>query len=88
MSPKDEPGTLAFTECCLRVLRAARNAKPGSTIQYAATYARAGLPMTDRHEIAVQSMYILNNLAAWRGDDARTTKATLKQFAAWKGGAK
>jgi len=78
-------GTLAFNEVCQRVIWAAMNAKPGSTIQYAKSYAHAGISMTDRKMIAVQALYILSNLAGWRGDEARMVKATLKQFAAYKG---
>lgn len=78
-------GTIAFNECCQRVIRAAMNAKPGSTIQYAKSYAHVGKNMTDRKMIAVQALYILSNLAGWRGDEARMVKSTLKQFAAYKG---
>jgi hypothetical protein len=73
-------GTLAFHEACQRVIRAASQAKPDALIQYAASYAKRGMQMRDMHEIKVQALYILNNLSAWRGDEARIVKATLKGF--------
>lgn len=74
-------GTVAFNEACQRVIRAAKQAKPDSLIQFAASYAKAGVSMTDREAIRVQSLYILNNLSGWKGEEARKVKATLNQFA-------
>ena len=51
-----------------------REAKDG----YAQTYARAGLTLQDGEACRVQALYILSNLATWRGDLARETKAKLK----------
>lgn len=82
MSQTQQLGTAAFNDACKRVCRAAKSAKPGSLIHYAATYASAGRHMTDRREIRVQALYILSNLSHWRGDEARTVKAVFKQFAA------
>lgn len=73
-------GTLAFHEACQRVIRAAKDAKPGALIHYGAAYAREGMRMHDMQHIKVQALYILNNLSAWRGDEARMVKATLKGF--------
>lgn len=74
-------GTVAFNEVCLRVCNAAKNNPNNSNLQYAAGYASAGRRMHDREEIRVQALYILSNLQYWRGDEARTVKALLKQFA-------
>lgn len=73
-------GTLAFHEACQRVIRAARNAPPNALIQYAATYAKAGMRLREMDEIRVQALYILTNLSAWRGEEAQLVKATLKGF--------
>lgn len=73
-------GTCAFNEACQRVIRAAGNAAPNALIQYAASYASAGIHMRDRDAIRVQALYILNNLSGWRGDEARMVKDTLRQF--------
>lgn len=73
-------GTLAFHEACQRVIRAAKDAKPDALIQYAASYAKRGMAMRDMREIKVQALYILNNLSAWRGEEARIVKETLKGF--------
>ena len=78
--PEPTIGTLAFNEACQRIIVAARQAKPGASIQYAATYAKAGLQMTDRETIRVQCLYILNNLSGWRGEEAKQVKATLIEF--------
>jgi hypothetical protein len=75
------PGTVAFQECCQRVIRAAKEAKPHNMIQYARTYAEAGLGMHDRHSIKSQALYILSNLGTWRGEEAKMVKAQLKEFA-------
>jgi len=48
--------------------------------EYAKSYARAGLGMTDPEEIRTQALYILVNTSRWRGDQARTVKAELKQI--------
>lgn len=78
----NETGTLAFTECCLRVIRASQAQKtPTAMIHYAASYAAAGRHMHDRSAIRVQALYILNNLQGWRGEEARLVKAQLREFA-------
>lgn len=57
--------------------KAAQSAKPGALIHYAATYANAMRGM-EGYELHVQSLYVLNNLSAWRGETAREVKAFLK----------
>jgi hypothetical protein len=49
--------------------------------EYAKAYAQAGLAMTDPHEIAVQALYILNNIQHWRGLAAKQIRTNLKQIA-------
>lgn len=73
-------GTLAFHEACQRVIRAAKNARPDALIQYAAAYASEGMRMREMDQIKVQALYIISNLSAWRGDEARIVKETLKGF--------
>lgn len=52
---------------------------------YAQTYLRA-LPLAaaeyGNRGVIVQLLYALNNMATWRGETARATKATLKAFCA------
>ena len=79
------PGTLAFAECCQRVLAVNSKRRPGGMMDYAAAYAHAGLSMTDRKMIAFQASYILQNLAHWRGEEARMVKAQLNEFAKYQG---
>jgi hypothetical protein len=66
-------GTLAFNEACQRVLMYCKNG-------YAKAYAKAGLNMTGREEIRVQSLYILENMRYWRGPEASTVREILKEF--------
>lgn len=55
--------------------------------QYARAYAKAAIrnPHTatemSGHELAVQLLYVLNNLQSWRGEEARATKLILKKWA-------
>ncbi len=55
-------------------------------IPYAKTYTLTALmnPYTGREmegeELKVQILYILNNLGTWRGEEARATKAILKEY--------
>lgn len=72
--PKPKMGTLAFNECCQRILNCDK------ANGFAKAYARAGLRMTDPEEIHVQAMYILSNIQHWHGNDAKLVRATLKQF--------
>jgi hypothetical protein len=71
-------GTLAFTEACQRVIAHCPN-------EYAKRYAREGLKMTDRGEIAYQALYILSNTVTWRGDEAKMVKAALREFGKYQG---
>ena len=66
-------GTLAFNEACARVLAHCKD-------EYAKSYARAGLSMTDREEIRVQALYILSNMTGWRGEQAVLVRTTLRLF--------
>lgn len=73
-------GTLAFNECCQRIIRAASRNEGGRNMPYAAAYAKAGIGMTDPDEVRVQSLYILNNMSHWRGDEAKMVRTQLKEF--------
>ena len=49
-------------------------------LNYAVNYARYGLGIDDAHELKVQCLYVLGNMAAWRGDLAKEVRATLKEY--------
>lgn len=76
-------GTEAVLECCRRIMRAQGN-KPWTYSEQAVVYASHCLTMIKRAEpvkdIKVQVLYILSNLANWRGDEARMVKQTLREF--------
>lgn len=71
---------LSYDECLARIIKAARNNRSNSSLQYAASYAQAGYGMTGR-ERNVQIAYITSNLGTYRGDEARLVKASLKHHA-------
>lgn len=48
-------------------------------LNYAIGYAKHGLFCAD-NELYVQTLYVLNNITAWRGDEAKKTRETLKAF--------
>jgi len=50
----------------------------GKYTEYAKTYAKAGLEMTEE-ELKIQVLYVLNNLPYWRGELARQVKQVLKE---------
>lgn len=65
---------LTFQECCRRVLTSCKDA-------YARSYAAAALDYgLTGEEARLQALYILTNAGGWRGDEARETKAFLKEF--------
>ena len=53
--------------------------KDQKALNYAVNYARAGLAMTG-HELKVQCLYVLNNIAHWRGETAKEVRNILKEF--------
>ena len=55
-------------------------AKPEAMINYAKAYAKAGLGLWTAEEITTQIKYILANLSTWRGEQARTVKASLREL--------
>lgn len=63
----------------LKAIIAAASKSQGGNIQYAASYARAGLGMIGE-ERRVQALYILSNLSGWRGEEAKAVKEALKSF--------
>lgn len=67
-----------YEQCCREVLKAARENPKNSGLQYAASYASAGIGMQGE-EKRVQTLYILSNLSTWRGDKAKEVKAALKK---------
>lgn len=70
---------MTFDECCNAVIKAAREKPSNYFLQYAASYARAGIGMTGE-KARVQALYILSNLAYWRGEKAKEVKAALKGY--------
>jgi hypothetical protein len=76
---------MTFDEACRAVVRAAKGAKPGHGLQYAAAYAQAGIGMTGE-ERRVQALYILSNLTTWRGEEAQQVKAVLREASKKVGG--
>lgn len=67
---------MTFDEACLAIMRAARLAPKNSGLRYAAAYANAGIGMEGEAR-RVQALYIRNNLATWRGEEARQVKEFL-----------
>lgn len=66
-----------FYAACRMVLKSAKD-------PYAKAYADAGLGLSGAEEIQVQCLYILNNLASWRGDEARATKEIFRAISKGK----
>lgn len=62
-----------FHDACRAIMRATSPA-----VNYAVNYAQAGLRMSNPDEIRVQSLYILNNITHWRGDEAKAVRNILK----------
>lgn len=60
--------------CCHAVVHDCKN-------EYAKSYARAGMALTDLDAIQTQALYILNNIVHWRGEHARQVRYNLKRFA-------
>jgi len=50
----------------------------GKYTEYAKTYAKAGLEMTEE-ELRMQVLYVLNNLLYWKGELAKQVKQALKE---------
>lgn len=82
MTKKAVPASFTFRQCCERVIAAASTTP--RQVNYAVGYARVGLGLTVPREIAVQALYILNNISSWRGAEAKAVRESLKVI----GGAK
>lgn len=50
------------------------------SLNYAVNYCHAGLGMSG-HALAVQCLYILNNISSWRHPEARAVRQILKAYA-------
>ena len=50
------------------------------SLNYAVNYCKAAMSMTG-HDLAVQCLYILNNITHWRNPAAKSIKNVLRQFA-------
>lgn len=50
-----------------------------TSLNYAVDYCKAALSMTG-HELAVQCLYILNNIQHWRNPNAKDVRIVLKAF--------
>lgn len=75
---------MTFHECCDAVIAAGNDPKQVKQVNYAVNYAKAGKRMVLTRDIQVQALYIVNNIASWRGDVAKQVRADLKKI----GGAK
>lgn len=65
-----------FHTACRKVIAARNN----PAVSYAVGYAEAGLGMTDQESCRVQCLYILNNIAGWRGEEAKAARAEFKRL--------
>jgi hypothetical protein len=63
-----------FHEACKTICRN----RDKKALNYAVGYAKAGCFMNDPHEVYIQSLYILNNIQYWRGDEAKRIRKILK----------
>ena len=68
---------MTFQEACAVIVANRTN----KTLNYAVAYAEYGMSVTDPHEQKVQALYILNNIANWRGPEAAAVRIALKQVA-------
>jgi len=50
-----------------------------TSLNYAVGYCKAALVMTG-HELAIQCLYILNNIQHWRNPNAKDVRIVLKAF--------
>jgi len=50
-----------------------------TSLNYAVNYCKAALVMTG-HELAIQCLYILNNIQHWRNPNAKDVRIVLKAF--------
>lgn len=53
--------------------------KHKTSLNYAVNYCHAAMQMSG-HELAVQCLYILNNITGWRHPKAAVTRQVLKDF--------
>lgn len=53
--------------------------KYSTSLNYAVNYCKAALPMSS-HELAIQCLYILNNITGWRHPEAKRVRETLKAY--------
>lgn len=74
---------LTFKDASMAVVDAARRNPQNNGLQYAATYAKAGIKLAKDAQ-KVQALYILNNISTWRGEEAKRVRAFFKEFAAAK----
>lgn len=64
---------------CLRIILLDEKAYTKS-LNYAIDYVIVGLNLTG-HDLAVQCLYILNNITGWRNPAAKSIRNVLRQFA-------
>lgn len=64
-------------ECFVEICKASRLMPTNNGLKYAASYARAGMGMQGE-SLRVQILYVQANLAAWRGELAKSVKDDLK----------
>lgn len=72
---------MTYTQALERILESLDR---GEMLQYAKTYAHAGLTDPDANRTPdarrVQILYILNNIRYWRGPTAKAVRAALKHY--------
>ena len=69
---------IEFKAICDKIIKI--KTKKNSLVNYAKTYAEAGLSLNSYESVFAQILYIRSNLQYWRGQEARETKESLKQI--------
>lgn len=67
-----------FKDACNKIIQAGSDPKQINQVNWAVNYARHGLLVHTENEMHVQALYILGNIARWRGDTAKKVRAFLK----------
>lgn len=84
-TPPEDTLLFARHDVPVKVLEAFRNVQRECTDGYAKVYAdddalKEALEMGGLNALKIQANYVLSNTAHWRGDLARATKKTLREF--------
>lgn len=68
-----------LVKACIGVILSDEKAY-NKSLNYAVNYCKAAMSMTG-HDLAVQCLYILNNITGWRNPAAKSIRSVLRQFA-------